>query len=187
VGIAKSAATSTSIVLYHSRLPGLATGRIVSLPHWAQQVFFMPITRKNTFANMPNSAYPPVMRKPRSLARRPLLEDTSKPLVWLHGEIKTPPMSREARIEAGFLLRRAQEGEHLSMPESRPMPSIGQGSHELRITDVEHRIEWRVVYCVGKLAIAVLEVFEKKTKQTPQATITNCRRRYAAFKKEDTP
>jgi len=32
-----------------------------------------------------------------------------------------------------------------------------------------------------------LEVFEKKTKQTPQDTIANCRRRYAAFKKEDTP
>jgi phage-related protein len=96
-------------------------------------------------------------------------------------------MSREARIEAGFLLRRAQEGEKLSMPESRPMPSIGQGCHELRITDVEHRIEWRVVYCVGKLAIGVLDVLEKKTKPTPQNTIANCRRRYAVFKKEDTP
>ena len=136
---------------------------------------------------MPNSAYPVVVRKPRSLARRPPLENPGKPLVWLHGELKTPPMSREARIEAGFLLRRAQEGENLSMPESRPMPSIGQGCHELRITDVQHRIEWRVVYCVGRLAIAVLEVFEKKTKQTPQDMIANCRRRYAAFKKEDTP
>jgi phage-related protein len=37
------------------------------------------------------------------------------------------------------------------------------------------------------MAIAALEVFEKKTKQTPQDTIANCRRRYAAFKKEDTP
>ena len=101
---------------------------------------------------MPKSAYPSLVKEPRSFARRPLLEIPSKPLVWLHGEIKTPPMSREARIEAGFLLRRAQEGENLSMPESRPMPSIGQGCHELRITDVEHRIEWRVVYCVGSLA-----------------------------------
>jgi phage-related protein len=116
-----------------------------------------------------------------------LLENPSKPLVWLRGELKTPPMSREARIEAGFLLRRAQEGENLSMPESRPMPSIGQGCHELRVTDIERRIQWRVVYCVGRLAIGVLEVFEKKTKQTPQDTIANCRRRYAAFKKEDTP
>lgn len=134
---------------------------------------------------MPNSAYPSVVRNPRNPAGRALLENPSKPLVWLHGELKTPPMSREARIEAGFLLRRAQEGENLAMPESRPMPSIGQGCHELRITDVEHRIEWRVVYCVGRLAIGVLEAFEKKTKSTPKDTITNCRRRYAAFKKED--
>jgi len=140
---------------------------------------------ENLLASMPNSAYPSVVRNPRNPAGRALLENPSKPLVWLHGELKTPPMSREARIEAGFLLRRAQEGENLAMPESRPMPSIGQGCHELRITDVEHRIEWRVVYCIGRLAIGVLEVFEKKTKSTPKDTITNCRRRYAAFKKED--
>ncbi|MGA7740868.1 MAG: hypothetical protein WBP56_26570 [Polyangia bacterium] len=42
-----------------------------------------------------------------------------------------------------------------------------------------------MVYCIGRLAIGVLEVFEKKTKSTPKDTITNCRRRYAAFKKED--
>jgi hypothetical protein len=29
-----------------------------------------------------------------------------KPLAWLKGEIKTPPFSRNARIEAGYLLRR---------------------------------------------------------------------------------
>lgn len=44
-----------------------------------------------------------------------------------------------------------------------------------------------VIYCVGKLAIGILDVFEKKTKTTPQNTLTNCRRRFAAFKKEDTP
>jgi hypothetical protein len=43
-----------------------------------------------------------------------------KPLVWLHGHIKTPPMSQEARIEAGYLLRRLQRGDKLSMPHSRP-------------------------------------------------------------------
>jgi hypothetical protein len=45
-----------------------------------------------------------------------------KPLVWLHGEIKTPPFSRAARIEAGFLLRRLQRGEQITMPASRAMP-----------------------------------------------------------------
>jgi hypothetical protein len=47
------------------------------------------------------------------------MADQSKPLVWLHGEVKTPPFSQEARIEAGFLLRQLQEGEILGLPHSR--------------------------------------------------------------------
>ncbi len=34
-----------------------------------------------------------------------------KPLVWLHGQIKTPPFSEEARIEAGYLLGRLQQAD----------------------------------------------------------------------------
>ena len=49
-----------------------------------------------------------------------------KPLAWLSGEIKTPPFGSEARIEAGFLLRRLQRGESLGLPHSRPMPSVDQ-------------------------------------------------------------
>ena len=33
------------------------------------------------------------------------MSKTDKPLVWLRGEIKTPPFSRAARQEAGMLLR----------------------------------------------------------------------------------
>jgi hypothetical protein len=36
------------------------------------------------------------------------MPQADKPLAWLHGEIKTPPFSSEARIEAGVLLRRLQ-------------------------------------------------------------------------------
>jgi hypothetical protein len=61
-----------------------------------------------------------------------------KPLAWLHGEIKTPPFSKRARIEAGTLLRKLQEGELLGMPHSRPMPSIGRRCHELRVEDEDH-------------------------------------------------
>jgi len=67
-----------------------------------------------------------------------------KPLVWLHGEIKTPPFSRDARIEAGFLLRRLQLGENVQFPASRPMPDIGPNCHELRIEDRE--LTWRIAY-----------------------------------------
>jgi hypothetical protein len=33
-----------------------------------------------------------------------------KPLRWLHGKVKTPPMSIESRREIGMLLRDLQEG-----------------------------------------------------------------------------
>lgn len=42
-----------------------------------------------------------------------------KSLRWLHGEVKTPPMSVAARREMGMLLRDVQEGEMLSLPQSR--------------------------------------------------------------------
>jgi hypothetical protein len=51
----------------------------------------------------------------------------AKPLVWLGGEIKTPPLSSGARIEAGTLLRKLQNGEKLSLPHSRPMPRSQRG------------------------------------------------------------
>jgi len=49
---------------------------------------------------------------------------TSKPLVWLRGEVKTPPFSARATAEAGYLLRLLQEGERVALPQSRPMPVI---------------------------------------------------------------
>ncbi|MGA7501729.1 MAG: hypothetical protein WBX00_33775 [Isosphaeraceae bacterium] len=60
-------------------------------------------------------------------------EQSPKPLAWLQGEIKTPPFSGAARLEAGMLLRQLQDGESLGMPHLRPMPSIGPRCHELRV------------------------------------------------------
>jgi phage-related protein len=108
-----------------------------------------------------------------------------KPLAWLAGELKTPPMSSDARIEGGALLRRLQRGEVLSMPESRPMPVIGARCHELRIDDIVQKKEWRIIYYVGRLAIAVLEVFPKETRTTPEDVIRNCKRRLTEFGKAD--
>ena len=98
-----------------------------------------------------------------------------KPLVWLHGQIKTPPFSSEARLEAGYLLRRLQRGELLSMPHSRPMLSIGARCHELRIGD-RGKI-WRIVYRIDEDAVILLEMFEKQTNQTPRNVIEVCKRR----------
>ena len=61
--------------------------------------------------------------------------EAERPIVWLRGEVKTPPFSKEARIEAGYLLRLLQRGETLGLPHARPMPAIGPRCHELRIND----------------------------------------------------
>jgi len=102
-----------------------------------------------------------------------------KLLVWLHGEVKTPPFSSEARIEAGYLLRLLQMGEKLSMPHSRPMPSIGTRCHELRINDED--VTWRLMYRIDEDAIIILDVFTKKSQQTSKKVIDVCKRRIREY------
>ncbi len=102
-----------------------------------------------------------------------------KPLAWLHGEVKTPPFSQAARIEAGYLLRELQRGKSLSMPYSRAMPAIGARCHELRVVD--ERGTWRIVYRVDTDAIVIAEVFTKKTPQTPQVVLEACRKRLKEY------
>ena len=104
-----------------------------------------------------------------------MVKTFDKPLVWLYGEIKTPPTSQHARMETGYLLRRLQQGDLLSLPWSRPMPSIGARCHELRITD-DNSI-WRIIYRIDDDAILILEVFKKKTQQTPERVVDVCRKR----------
>ena len=102
-----------------------------------------------------------------------------KPLVWLKGEVKTPPFSEQARVESGLLLRRLQHGQALSLPNSRPMPAVGRQCDELRINDRDHT--WRSVYHVVPDAIVILEVFSKKTQTTPVQILEICRKRLAAY------
>jgi len=90
-----------------------------------------------------------------------------KALVWLHGEVKTPPFSSDARRNAGFLLRLLQLGTSLSMPTSRPIPTIGARCHELRIRDAGRRLFWRIIYRIDDDAVIIGDVFAKKT-QKPQ-------------------
>ncbi|MGO8678566.1 MAG: type II toxin-antitoxin system RelE/ParE family toxin [Limisphaerales bacterium] len=79
----------------------------------------------------------------------------------------------------GNLLRDLQEGEPLSMPHSRPMPNIGARCHELRVNDQTKT--WRLIYRADADAIVILDVFEKKTNQTPQRVVDNCRRRLRLY------
>jgi phage-related protein len=105
-----------------------------------------------------------------------------KPLAWLHGEIRTPPLSKEARLEAGYLLRLLQRGESIGMPHSRPMPTIGARCHELRIQDKQQT--WRVIYRIDADAIVLVEVFSKKTGTTPKTTIEVCKKRLKDYDRE---
>lgn len=104
-----------------------------------------------------------------------------KPMVWLSGEVKSPPFSDDARLEAGFLLRRLQQGAKLSLPHSRPMPSIGRRCHELRIVDQD--VTWRIVYYIDDDAVVILEVFKKKTQATPARVIEVCKDRLRTYKR----
>ncbi len=105
--------------------------------------------------------------------------ESDKVLIWLHGQIKTPPMSPEARIEAGYLLRRLQRGEKLSMPHVRPMPNVDKRCFELRIRDVN--VTWRIVYRTDADAIVIVDVFGKKTRTTPDTVIKSCRKRLKEY------
>lgn len=102
-----------------------------------------------------------------------------KPLVWLHGEVKTPPFSQAARVEAGVLLRQLQEGLLLELPHSRPMPGIGNRCHELRIRDIDSN--WRIIYRIDNDAILIVEVFAKTTRTTPRKIIELCQKRLRQY------
>jgi len=108
-----------------------------------------------------------------------LMDGRDKPLVWLHGEVRSPPLTAKGRLEAGYLLRRLQRGEILGMPQSRPMPSVGRHCHELRVRDSSGN--WRVVYRVDDDAIVILEVFKKMSAQTPATVIAACQARLKEY------
>jgi len=118
----------------------------------------------------------------QAIAENPTIDAmprADKPLAWLHGEVKTPPFSAEARLEAGVLLRKLQRGERLDLPHSRPMPGIGPRCHELRIQDAD--VTWRIIYRVDPDAVIISEVFVKKTQATPRSVIESSRRRLNAY------
>jgi phage-related protein len=107
------------------------------------------------------------------------MNKSDKPLLWLHGEIKTPPFSAAARSEAGLLLRALQQGAVIGMPHARPMPSIGRRCLELRIVD--EGVTWRIMLRIDADAVVIAEVFSKKTAQTPRLVIDVCKERLSRY------
>lgn len=102
-----------------------------------------------------------------------------KLLVWLHGEIKTPPFTTEGRQEAGMLLRLLQQGEQLRMPQAELLPDVGGRCGALRVRDAEHN--WRIMYRIDPDAVLILEVYAKKTRKIPDEVMECCRQRLKQY------
>jgi phage-related protein len=82
----------------------------------------------------------------------------------------------EIRGDLADALARLDAGLMLSMPLSRPMPSLGRGVHELRLKDPSG--VYRVVYAlVRRGTIHVLHAFKKTTQATPLRNVELARKR----------
>lgn len=75
-----------------------------------------------------------------------------------------------------------QEGERLSLPESRPMPAVGPGCHELRVVD--ENVTWRILYALMTDAVVILEIFQKKTRATPKQVLDEAKKRLKRYLKD---
>ena len=72
----------------------------------------------------------------------------------------------EVRGDLADAIARLDAGLVLTMPLSRPMPSIGRGVHELRLRDRSGH--YRVIYALIRHgAVHVLHAFKKTTQTTP--------------------
>jgi phage-related protein len=76
----------------------------------------------------------------------------------------------EVREDLADAIARLERGHVLSMPLSRPMPSIGKGVHELRLKDRSG--VYRVIYFLaGASQIWLLHAFKKTTQTTSKQDI----------------
>ena len=93
-------------------------------------------------------------------------------------EIQELPAS--IRGDLADALARLDAGLGLSMPLSRPMPSIGRGVHELRLKDRSGG--YRGVYALIHSGTAhVLHAFKKMAQATPKRNIEIAKRRLKEY------
>ncbi len=82
----------------------------------------------------------------------------------------------DVRREFGKAIFDLQKGAKLSMPLSRPMPSVASGVEELRVRDRSGT--YRVFYFTRlETAVLIFHAFEKKTQKTPPREIEVARNR----------
>jgi phage-related protein len=83
---------------------------------------------------------------------------------------------QEVRDKLGRYLYELQLGESLSMPQSRPMSSVGPGVAELRVRGADG-IYRAFYFAAFQAGVLVFHVFHKKTQQTPQQELVLARKR----------
>ena len=89
-------------------------------------------------------------------------------------EIEDFPLS--VREDLADAIARLELGHTLSMPLSRPMPSIGRGVHELRLRDQAGA--YRVVYVLAsRIGVYVIAAFKKTSEQTLKRYLDVARKR----------
>ena len=89
-------------------------------------------------------------------------------------ELKEFP--EDVRGDLADALARLDAGLKLSLPLSRPMPSIHSGAHELRFRDRSGI--YRVIYYIRRQNdIWLVHAFKKKTQQTPSQSIEVAKQR----------
>jgi len=83
---------------------------------------------------------------------------------------------QEVRKALGKAILELQKGVTLSMPLSKPMPSVSQGAHEIRVKDKEGI--YRVFYYTKvEDKILIFHAFKKKSQKTPKKEIDLARKR----------
>ena len=81
-----------------------------------------------------------------------------------------------ARRELGKAIFDLQKGAKISMPLSRPMPTVAPGVEELRVKDRSGA--YRVFYFTRlETAVLIFHAFEKRTAKTPPQEIALARKR----------
>lgn len=95
-------------------------------------------------------------------------------------EIQRFPLA--VRADLADALARLDEGHTLSMPLSRPMPSIGAGVHELRLRDRSG--VYRTVYALIRGGtVVVVHAFKKTTQATARRNIELASQRLKEMKR----
>ena len=102
---------------------------------------------------------------------------SEKPLIR-HADVHVHrQMSRAARIETGYLLKKVQRGHKLSRSVCRAARRVGKDCFEL-IVKTRHTT-WRVIYRDSADAVIVLAIYSLSQGRTPRRVVELAKRRLA--------